>query len=50
MVSPAVYLGLALGGVLALVGAYLVHLDARTRALEQRASRARDRDDEDAEA
>lgn len=49
MVSPSVYLGLALGGALGLVGAYLVRLDRRTRALEERAARARDREDKDGE-
>jgi 2-polyprenyl-6-methoxyphenol hydroxylase-like FAD-dependent oxidoreductase len=44
MVTPAAYVGLALGLALALKGGYLVHLDRRTRALEERAARARRRD------
>jgi hypothetical protein len=34
VVSPATALGLGLGAVLALVGAYLVHLESRVSELE----------------
>lgn len=50
MVSPAVYLGVALGILLGLIGLYLVRLDRRTRELEERAARARERSDDEPEA
>lgn len=37
MVSPPVLLGIGLGAVLLLIGAYLMHLDKRLDALEQAA-------------
>lgn len=49
MVSPAVYLGVALAVALGLVGAYLVRLDQRTRELEEQAARAREHERSDRE-
>lgn len=36
MVTPAVWLGVAVGLVLLLVGGYVAYLEARVRALEER--------------